>query len=508
MLRLLMAASSALAATAVPPPSLVPLPTTVASRPGPAFQLLPSSRIVVSGGAPAAAVGEDLARVLRPSTGFALPVTAASQAGAHDIRLELVPRAALAAEGYTVVAAGTGVAVTARTAAGLFYGVQTVRELFPQWVESPGPVRSPWPIRPVRIADSPRFAWRGAELDVARHFFTVRDVERLIDIFAAYKLNVLHLHLTDDQGWRFPMPGWPLLQSVGGQTQVGGGAAGTYSLADYRKIVAYAASRFMTVVPEVDMPSHVGAAIASYPSLACDGQPPMSLWTSPISLHRSLCAGSKEVTRFLRDVVAQLVALTPGPYIDLGGDEAASLGRPQYFAFFQTAQKLVTAAHKTLVGWAPGIDAVNLPPNTILQWYSDVPGAGDGLIGPAVASGEKVVMSPGNRTYLNYPYLPTPGFGATLSVRDSYAWNPARLLTGVRESDILGVETALWTEYIPSLTAAEQMLLPRLPGLAEVAWSTRRSTWAQYRLRLAAQAARWQAAGLAYEASPEVPWRK
>jgi len=130
-----------------------------------------------------------------------------------------------------------------------------------------------------------------------------------------------------------------------------------------------------------------------------------------------------------------------------------------------------------------------VPPNTILQWHSDVPGAGDDLIGPAVAAGEKVVMSPGNHTYLNTPYLPTPGFGATLSVRSSYAWDPANLLTGVREGDILGVEAALWTEYVNSLTNAEQMLLPRLPGLAELAWSSRRSTWAAYRVRLAAQAA-------------------
>jgi hexosaminidase len=508
VLRLLLATSSSFFATAVPPPSLVPLPAKVAPQPGPPFVLAPASRIVVSGGRPAAQVGGDLAHLLRPSTGFALPVTAAAAGGPHDVRLVLSPRSRLPAEGYIVVAGTSGLTVTARTPAGLFDGVQTVRELLPQWVDSPGPVRSRWAIRPIRISDAPRFAWRGVELDVARHFFTVPEVERLIDLFASYKLNVLHLHLTDDQGWRFPVPGWPLLESVGGQTQVGATPAGSYSVAQYRAIVAYAASRFMTVVPEVDMPSHVGAALASYPSLACDGQPPMSPWTSPISLHRSLCAGSPDVTRFVHDVVAELVQLTPGPYIDLGGDEAASLSWPKYWSFVQAAETLVTAAHKTLIGWAPGIDAVDLPPNTLLQWYSDVPGAGDGVIGADVAAGKKVVMSPGNHTYLNFPYVPTPGIGATLSVRDSYVWDPARILTGVREGDILGIESALWTEWIRSLTDAEQMLLPRLPGLAELAWSTRRSTWAQYRVRLAAQAGRWQAAGLSFYPAPDVPWPK
>jgi hexosaminidase len=363
----------------------------------------------------------------------------------------------------------------------------------------------------VHIVDYPRFAWRGVELDVARHFFAVADVEHLIDVFALYKINVLHLHLTDDQGWRIAVTGWPLLTTVGSSTEVGGGPGGAYTAADYTAIVRYAETHYMTVVPEVDMPGHVGAALASYPQLGCDGPALIGVPTARHSLGRSLCIGSPQVTRFTDDVIAAVTRLTPGPYIDIGGDEAVGVQMPQYVAFVQAAQTAIAAAHKTMMGWAPGIDIANLTPGSVLQYWSTASGKGDGAIGAAVASGAKVVMSPGNRAYLDMQYAPgMPGqaWAGPTSVQSAYEWDPTGILDGVSSGDILGVEGCLWSTSLHSITNAQTMLLPRLPGLAEIGWSPQNGrSWQEYQSRLAEQAPRWRALGLAYYTAPQINWR-
>lgn len=474
------------------------------------FALGPSSSIVVPRGSHAAwAVAVLLAQVLRRSTGYGLPVSYVGPAAAPgQIVLELTRRKG-EREGYALDVQSEAATLAASRPVGLFRGIQTLLQLFPPTIESSVRQAGPWTIEPVRIVDYPRFPWRGVELDVARHFFTVTQVEHLIDLFALYKFNVLHLHLTDDQGWRLDIPGWPLLTSVGGSTEVGGGPGGAYTATDYTTIVRYAATRYMTVVPEVDMPSHVGAALASYPKLGCDGPALGGVPTATRSLERSLCVGSPQVTQFTNDVIGELARLTPGPYIDIGGDEALDVPRPQYYAFIQAAQTAIRAAHKTMTGWAPGIDAVNLTPGTVLQYWSTLTGQGTGTVAAAVAWGAKVVMSPGNRAYLDMQYapgLPGQGWAGPTSVQSAYDWDPSGVLEGIQAQDILGIEGCLWSTHLHSLTEAETMLLPRLPGLAEIAWSTLAVPWDEYKSRLAAQAARWRALGLAYYASPDIAW--
>ena len=190
------------------------------------------------------------------------------------------------------------------------------------------------------MEDRPRFAWRGAMLDVARHFFGVEDVKRYVDLLALYKMNRLHLHLADDQGWRIEIPGWPRLTEHGGSSEVGGGPGGFYTAEDYAEIVRYAAERHVMIVPEIDMPGHTNAALASYPELTCDGEAP-PLYTGIRVGFSFLCAEKEETYAFIDAVVGALAALTPGPYIHIGGDEVRQLTGEQYAAFMARAQAIV-----------------------------------------------------------------------------------------------------------------------------------------------------------------------
>ena len=218
---------------------------------------------------------------------------------------------ALGEEGYELTIAPDGVTITAAGPAGLFYGVQTLRQLLPPQIEQATAQAGPWTLPAGTIRDTPRFEWRGAMLDVARHFFGVADVKRYIDLLAYYKLNRLHLHLSDDQGWRIAINSWPNLAEYGGSTQVGGGAGGYYTQAEYADIVAYAQQRYIMIIPEIDLPGHTNAALASYAELNCnDVAPP--LYTGTEVGFSSLCADKAITYTFVDDVMRELAALTPG----------------------------------------------------------------------------------------------------------------------------------------------------------------------------------------------------
>jgi hexosaminidase len=494
---------------------VIPAPAS-AQRPGGAgFTLAGSTRIVTEpGSAEATRVGEYLAGLLRRSTGYPLPVAGAGPDGRGDrpgeggaIVLETSGDARLGEEGYELAVTGAAVTIRAHRPEGLFRGVQTLRQLLPAAIERPTVQRGRWQLPPVRIADRPRFAWRGAALDVARHFFSVEEVERYIDLISLYKLNVLHLHLTDDQGWRIAIARWPRLTSHGGSTEVGGGRGGFYSQEDYRAIVRYAQDRYVTVVPEIDVPGHVNAALASYPELNCDGRAP-DLYTGIDVGFTSLCLDKPVTYRFLDDVVGELAALTPGPYLHIGGDEAKTVPEDRYAAFVERVQRIVRAHGKRAIGWQETAKAELLPSSVVQYWDTR---SSAGPVSRAAERGAKVVLSPASKLYLDMKYDAGTQLGLEwaghVEVRDTYDWDPAKLLDGVGERQVLGVEAQLWSETLRSVRDVEFMAFPRLPGAAEVGWSPASTRdWDDFRRRLAAQAPRWSALAVHYHRSPQIPW--
>jgi hexosaminidase len=485
--------------------SLIPLPVLSVRAEG-AFALLPGSRILVEPGLhELASIGRRLAEQLRPSTGYALPVLITGQAPSPGdvILTTLGSDAVLGDEGYELTVTPEHVRIAAPCAAGVFRGMQTQRQLLAPSVERPEPQPGPWLIPAVTVRDKPRFPWRGFMLDVARHFFGVDEVKRVIDLLAAYKMNVLHLHLTDDQGWRIEIRSWPRLAEVGGSTAVGGGRGGFYTQEEYAELVVYAQARYVTVVPEIDIPGHTGAALASYAELNADGTAP-PLYTGTEVGRTALCTGEEVTYRFVGDVLRELAALTPGPYLHIGGDEAFLTDPEEYRSFIERVQAMVQDQGKRMVGTEEIAQACLLPATAVLHWAS-------GLATQAVPQGAKVIMGPATRAYLDMKYDASTALGLDwaghVEVPDAYAWDPATQLPGIGEDDVLGVEALLWTETVSGHADLETMALPRLLGIAEIGWSPAAArSWEEYRLRLAAHGPRLEAMGRQFYRSPAVPW--
>jgi hexosaminidase len=485
---------------------LIPQPVSVEPSVG-SFALDSGTNIYVRDTSPEAmAVGRYLAERLRPATGFAFevyPADAALPSGA--IVLETADDdPSLGSEGYLLTVTPDQVTLTAPQPAGLFYAVQTLRQLLPPSIESDNAQSGPWLLPAVRIRDYPRFEWRGAMLDVARHYFGVTEIESFLDRMAYYKLNRLHLHLSDDQGWRIAIDAWPELAAVGGSTAVGGDPGGFLTQADYTRIVAYAAQRYIVVVPEIDMPGHTNSALASIPELNCDGVAP-PLFTGIDVGFSSLCVGKEITYDFVDTVIGELASLTPGPYLHIGGDEAKSTSAADYRSFIERVQSIVQAHGKRMIGWEE-IAHADLHPSSIAQhWSSDLAAA-------AVEQGVKVILSPATRAYLDMQYNPASPLGlhwaGYVEVQDAYDWDPATQVAGVGEQDILGLEAPLWTETIRTLADIDYMAFPRLAAIAEVAWSPLEShSWTDFRARLAQHGPRLVALGVSFYRSPQVDWK-
>jgi hexosaminidase len=472
-------------------PAVIPKPVTMTPGTG-AFVVRASSDVSVSPSTPETRrIAGALARMLGTKV-----VTAPA-----PVSLQLAGGAGLGDEGYDLTVTPSTVRLAAASPAGLFHGVQTLRQLLP--------VQGARRLPAVHIRDRPRFAWRGAMLDVARHFRSVRDVERFVDLMALYKLNRLHLHLSDDQGWRIAIAKWPRLATHGGSTEVGGGKGGYYTQAQYADIVRYAAARYITVVPEIDMPGHVHAALSSYPKLACDGKP-SPLYTGIDVGFSSLCIGKPVTYDFVADVVGELARLTPGPWLHIGGDEAMATKAADYVRFINRVQSIVESYGKRMIGWEE-IGRAKLQRRTLIQHWNIDP-AKTALSARAVRQGAKVIMSPAAHAYLDMKYDASTSLGLQwagyASVRDAYAWDPARTVPGVGARDVLGVEAPLWSETVQSIRDAEYLAFPRLIGIAEIGWSPARGrSWADYRQRLGAQAPLLDSLRVNYYRAPEIPWR-
>ena len=506
----------------IPPPGMdtvIPRPVEVVATGG-TFRLSAETGIYVE---PATdelkAIGQYLADRLNPATGYTMQVQGTDGApAAGNIFLSLNGAdPALGEEGYELTITPGLVRLAANQPAGLFHGVQTIRQLLPAAIDSSPLQPGPWVMGTGTITDSPRFAWRGAMLDVARHFFSVEDVTRYIDLLAYYKINRLHLHLSDDQGWRIEIKSWPKLTTSGGSLEVGGTPGGFYSQADYAAIVDYARSRYITIIPEIDMPGHVNAAEVAYPELTCSGTAPLP-YTGMSSPGIPLCVSKGSTYTFLENVIGELAALTPGPYIHIGGDEVEAMSQPEYSNFVKRVQDIVAANGKQAIGWEE-ISQSELLHGTIAQHWNPAPGpyttpaqqAVQQDLLQAVQQGTKVILSPADKAYLDQKYDAATPLGltwaGTINVQTAYEWDPAALIPGITENEILGVEAPLFSETLTSLDDLESMAFPRMLGMAEIGWTPQdRRDWNGYKVRLAAQGRRLEELGVKFYASPEIAW--
>jgi hexosaminidase len=498
--------------------SVIPIPVNVTRLSGPVFRITPASVIVADTTSPdqrRAAVA--FAFIARPSTGYALPIVAnldsisatvrapTDTARRSIIRFRLTPGAEGGAEGYALQSDLDSVVITAPTGAGLFHGVQTFRQLLPFGIDGQQSAiqMGPWQIPPVRITDAPGYAWRGSMLDVARHFFTPDEVRQYIDILALYKLNTFHLHLSDDQGWRIEIKSHPELTAMGAGSEVAGGPGGYFTQADYSDLVKYAQDRYITIVPEIDMPGHINAGLISHPELACGKRAPAT-FTGISGGFNAMCPDSEATYALLEDVIRELASLTPGPYMHIGGDEVQGLTPEQYAKFIQRVQGIVMKNGKRMIGWEE-IATVPLDPSTMVQQWQ-----GDSLRIP-VPAGTDMILSASPHLYMDMHYTPLSELGLRWAgnndVDKAYNWDPSTAVKGLGQARVVGVEAPLWSETPRDITAVEFLVMPRLPAIAEVAWSPQsRRNWDDFRHRLSAQAPRWNIMGINYYRSTQIHW--
>ncbi len=469
-------------APAPPPPEIavVPQPVDVVGVRGEPFVVDAGTRIVVDAQPPEVqGTAEMLAALLRPASGFDVPVVTDEDAQSGDIALVVGEGEAPdghGKEGYRLRSESSGVRIGADTPAGIWNGVQTLRQLLPAALESGQTLDDPLEVVAVEITDFPRFAYRSTMLDVARHFFSVEDVERYIDEISMLKINTFHLHLANDQGWRIEIEGWPLLTEIGGQYEVDAGPGGYYTQDEFRGLVEYAAARNVMIVPEANMPGHTHAALTAYPELTCDGVSPQP-HTLAAGGGSSLCPTSLAAEQMAVDVITQLAALAPGPYLHLGGDEVSGYTEEEYVYFMGLTSAAAAEAGKTVVGWQELGASKNLPAGTIGQYwgYTEPNELGTELVHSFLDQGGRIVMSPPDKAYIDQVYPDDDSLGLDWAgpsgVADAYDWDPSRIFDGVGDDQVLGIEAPLWTETIASIEDVEFMAFPRLGALAEIAWS-------------------------------------
>lgn len=506
---------------------LIPLPVNLTIGSG-HFELAETSSIqLVGSGEKLSFIGEFLASKLRPSSDFDIPV------GTDEgtIVLELKDGDS-ASEAYDLVISEDRISIQASSEAGLFYGVQTLIQAFPPAILETSPVGTALTVPAGSISDSPDFGYRGSMLDVARHFIAIEDVKHYIDLMAELKYNVLHLHLTDDQGWRIEIKSWPKLTEIGGSTEVGGENGGFYTQEEYTEIVNYAADRFITVIPEIDMPGHTNSVLASYGDLnsginlpdgdtktivksiekAEDALGGSNIQREAAELYTGIEVGFStldtdlELTyQFVEDVVRELTALTPGPYFHIGGDESHVTKKDDYIYFVERVQEIVKNYGKTSIGWDE-IATASLLKGNVAQFWAKEENAK-----LAKEQGNQILMSPAKRAYLDMQYDSTTRIGlhwaAYIELDSAYLWDPATYADGIAKSDILGVEAPLWTETVTDRADMEYLTFPRLAAIAEVAWTpSSLRTWEGFQKRIQIQGKRWDIQGVNFYKSPTVTW--
>ncbi|GAA1589683.1 MULTISPECIES: beta-N-acetylhexosaminidase [Kribbella] len=441
-------------------------------------------------------------------------------------------------ERYGLEVSEAGVVVWGPTPESLHRGLTSLRQLISAHVHDGTAV-----LPAARVVDGPRFAWRGLSLDVVRTFHEPDEVRRIIDMLDLYKLNVLHLHLTDDQGWRVEVPSRPLLTEVGATGAIGDRPGGYYTQQELADLVAYAADRFITVVPEIDMPGHTAAVFKAYPELGPQEQRTIELGNGDKLHLGTLDPGRDETWTFVEDVLDAVVPQFPSSvYVHIGGDETWGMSDEDHAAFVEKAAALVRERGKRVVGWQE-IARAKLDPADVVQYWLDldIDKMGENPDAPtppedllpvlvealrkakhdapkALEQGAKLIVSPVTWLYFDRPHADTSAdpeqekarerlgleFYGAASLEHGISWDPADI---VAAEQIAGVEAAIWCETVTSSSDLELLLLPRLSGLAEKAWSHRTTTnWPNYATRLAHQSPTWHNRDWTWLKSVEVNW--
>lgn len=473
-----------LAAQKVPAatPALVPLPQSLQAQGG--EWRLPKT-VAVQADVTKSPYALESVRQLLKHLGIAYSAAASAQ-----LRLQIVEDAALGDEGYRLTV-GEGVTLQAQTDAGLLHAAASLRQLLPAVAQAE------YRLPRLTITDTPRYAWRGLSLDVARSFLPVTYLEQTIDRMALFKLNRLHLHLTDDQGWRIEIKRYPKLIEVGGGSAVKGGRSGYYTQEQLRQLVNYARVRGVTIVPEIDMPGHVQAALASYNELACDGVKNLSTYDGKEVGFSVLCLDKPDVVYpFVENVLKEVLAIFPSKEIHIGGDE---IKHPRYADFVARTAKMVEQMGRTPIAWEEG-SVAETSPNMLLQLWND-----GYNIAPAVAKGHGLILSPCSYFYIDHGnYAGQPNTydwcrkeGVPLA--RIYAFNPEKFTSAV------GIEGALWSELVHTDADADNRLWPRMAAVAEVAWSaTPQRHYADFTRRMGALLSQLDALGVAYHPEPDL----
>jgi hexosaminidase len=487
--------------------------------------------MVIAADGPAREVATLFAAELEAATGWQVHRDAPGGHSPHGVVRLQVRDGPGGAESYRLRVTETGIDIVAPSAAGAFYGTRTLRQLLPPALLRSAPARPPGTVYVdgLEIEDAPRFGWRGMALDVARHFFPKEFILRLIDLASLHKLNVLHLHLTDDQGWRVEVDRYPRLTGVGAwrrQSPLGHQGEGRfdgvphggfYSKDDLSEIVAYAARRFVTVVPEIDMPGHMQAAVASYPELGNTGGD-LEVFTSwGISEH--VLNLEEPAVRFCAEVLEEVMDIFPGLYVHIGGDECPTTewevsrraqalcrslglsGAQQLQSWFTARMsEVVSARGKRLVGWDEILDAGAPPGAVITVWRGQ---HADRAAIQGAKAGHDIVMAPEPWTYFDWAYADSPreplAIRPAISVEKAYSFEPVPAgLPEELQGRVIGVQCQLWTEYVTTPQRAEYQYFPRACALAEVAWSPRDRLWDEFEPRLRRHMARLDALGVNY----------
>ncbi len=462
---------------------VVPLPQSIVMQKGEPFVI--DSGVQISATAGLKPEAQLLRQYLEEQTGLSLKLSEAPRKkNARYIELAVSPRIS-AAEGYEMTVSRKGITILGGSEAGVFHGIQTLRKSLGQDGRE---------LPPAVITDEPRFAWRGMHLDCSRHFFSVSFVKKFIDLLAMHNMNVFHWHLTDDQGWRIAIDKWPRLTEVGAYrtgTIIGTNSdlddntpyGGYYTKAEAREVVAYAAERHITVVPEIDMPGHMLAALASYPELGCTGGPYQTghYW----GVYKDvLCVGNEQTYQFVEDVLTEIMEIFPSEVIHIGGDETPTerweacdkcqaLGLPKekiQARFTKRVLDFLKAHHRRALGWDEILDG-SPQDAMIMSWRGMSPGI------EAAKAGHDVVMVPTSHAYFDYQQVEDALFepsrcGGFIPIEKVYGLDPApdSLSTEVRRH-ILGTQANLWSEYLTTESMVEYHALPRMSALAEVQWT-------------------------------------